>query len=181
MTIVFALAVTGQPTLLNQVASWGGVASAVVLVIGLMMMRGRASPRASAGFMGLSIAILVLEAAYAGVDPITTPSNGLVAFDVGLVLIGDVAALAGGLLLGTSLGPLTGGSGPGRASGYTFLAGGILQMVAGMPDVVGIVTNSTSLGDIGHALDAVAGLVYVVLGPILLYLAVRRLRKKMSA
>lgn len=147
----------------------------------MMMMRGRASPRASAGFLGLSTAILLLETAYVGVDPISTPSNGLVALDVGLVLIGDVAALAAGLLLGTSLGSLTGRSGLGSASGYTFLVGGILQIAAGIPDVDGIVTNSTSLGDIGHALDAVAGLVYVVLGPILLYLTVRHLRKRKMA
>lgn len=177
LSIVFAFAMTGQPTLFNLVMSLGGVAAMVAFAIGLLLLRAGAGRRASAGFAGLAIAVLALAAAYSAVDPLQTPGSAWQVLDVLLVLVGDVAALAGGILLGASLGSLTGRLGIGRASGVAFLVGGILQMAAGIPDAGGIIANSTSLGDIGHVLDGAAGLVYVVAGPVLLYLAVRRLQK----
>lgn len=175
LSILLAFAITGEPTLFNLMVSIGGLAAIVVFAIGLLLLRSGAGRRASAGFIGIVISVLVLGVGYTTVDPLQTAGSVWQALDLLLVLVGDVAALAGGVLLGVSLGSQAGGS-LGKASGYVFLVGGILQMGAGIPDSGAILMESTYLGDVGHVLDGIAGIVFVVIGPALLYIAIRRLR-----
>lgn len=180
LAIVFAFVITGEQTLFNLIMSVAGVLAIITFAAGLFLLRGGAGPRASRGFLGIIVSVLALLAAYTGVDPIQTSGSIWQGLDFLLVLVGDVAALIGGVLLGTSLGALSGGSGLGKASGYAFLVGGVFQMGAGVPDLGSIMTESTSLGDMGHILDGLAGIVFVIIGPALLYVAVRRLRAASS-
>ncbi len=177
LAIVFAFAMTGEQTLFNEVVSMGGLAAIIAFAIGLLLYRRGAGQKASMGFLGLVVSVLVLGVGYAAVDPIQTAGTTWQGLDFVLVLVGDVAALVGGILLGISLGSLAGGSVFAKASGYAFLVGGVIQMGAGLPDLGSIVTESSSLGDIGHMLDGLAGIVFVVIGPAFLYVAVRQARR----
>ncbi len=174
LSIVFAFAQTDTPTLLNL----GTGAATIMFAVGLVMLSRNAGRRASAGFLAFAAGVVTLTAAYTTVDPLAISGSAWVPLDASLVLVGDVAALVGGVLLGISLGPLAGGSGLGKGAAYAFLAGGILQMLAGMADVPGIITGSADLGNIGHVLDGLSGIVYVAVAPALLVIVVRRLRAR---
>ena len=170
----FVLFGSGQATLI-ALANAGIVATSVLFIIGLLVLRRGATPKASAGFVAFAISTAALTIASAAIDPLSASSGSWAALDILLIVVGSVAALAGGLFLVASLASLTTGSALGRAAGYVFLVGGILQMVAGGPDAAGMAMNSTYLQNVTSAFYGIAGLLFTVLGPILLYVAVRKL------
>ena len=167
---------SGQSTLV-VLANVGLVVTGILFIIGLILLRQGATPNASAGFAAFAITGASLTIASSAVDSVSTSGGAWAALDVLLIMVGSVAALVGGLYLATSLSSLTSRSGLGKAAGYAFLAGGILQMAAGVPDSAGIALNSVVLENIGNPFYGIAGLLFTVLAPILLYLAVRRLRR----
>ncbi len=176
----FVLFDSGQPALV-ALANVGIVATSAVFIIGLLLLRQGASPNASVGFLAFVISVAALTIASVVVDPLSASGGTLAALDIVLIVLGSVAALAGGLFLVTSLGALTTGSGIGRAAGYVFLVGGIFQMVAGGPDAAGIALNSKYLENVTGPFYGLAGLLFTVLGPILLYLAVHRIHRNITS
>ncbi|MDG6921782.1 MAG: hypothetical protein JRN67_00640 [Nitrososphaerota archaeon] len=170
----FVLFDSGQATLI-ALANAGIAAASVLFIIGLLVLRAGATPKASAGFVAFAISTAALTIASAAVDSLAASGGSWAALDILLILVGSVAALAGGLFLVASLASLTTGTVLGRAAGYIFVVGGILQMVAGAPDAAGMAMNSTYLQNVTSAFYGIAGLLFTVLGPILLYVAVRKL------
>ena len=172
---------TSQTGLVMDLAGLGLVVFGIVFAVGLLMLRSGVGPRASAGFVGYAIATLALVVASSLLDPYEGTSSLATGLDVLAIVVGSTAALAGGILLFSPLSSLTGRSGPGRASAYVFLLGGILQMVAGSGESAGIVLNSADLRNFVNPFYGIAGLFFAVAGPILLYFAVRRLRRSSLA
>ena len=168
---------SSQTGLAFDLAALGLVVFGIILAVGFLMLRSGAGPMASAGFAGYAIAALALVIASSLLDPYTGTNGLATGLDALVILVGSTAALAGGVLLFSPLGSLTNRSGLGRASAYVFLVGGVLQMVAGLPDSAGMIVNSTALTNFAQPFYGIAGLFFAVAGPVLLYLAVGRLRK----
>lgn len=171
---------SSQTGLAMYLAGLGLVVFGIVFAVGLLILRSGAGPKASAGFVGYAIAALALVVASSLLDPFMGTSSLATGLDVLAIMVGSIAAVVGGVLLFSPLGSLTGQSGLGRASAYVFLVGGILQMVAGGGESAGVVLNSADLTNFAQPFYGIAGLFFAVAGPVLLYLAVRRLRRNTS-
>ena len=167
---------SSQPMLI-ALANAGLIVTGALFIIGLLLLRRGAAPKASAGFAAFAITGVSLTIEASAVDPLSASGGAWAALAILLIMVGSVAALVGGLYLVTSLGSLVSGSTLGKGAGYAFLVGGILQMAAGVPDSAGIALNSAVLENIGNPFYGIAGLLFTVLAPILLYLAARRHRK----
>ena len=168
---------SSQTGVAYDLAALGLVVFGIVFAVGLLMLRSGAGSKASAGFVGYAIAALALVVASSLLDPYVGTDGIATGLDVLAILIGSTAALAGGVLLFSPLDSLTGKSGLGRASAYVFLVGGVLQMVAGGGESAGWILSSADLRSATDPFYGIAGLIFAVVGPVLLYLAVRRLRQ----
>lgn len=142
------------------VADIGSAISAAIFFAGMVVLARRAGSALSAGFLSFGVGVFgfVLSGIAVGLA-----SNVL-------LVIATIAAIAGGILVGTSLGRKVSTT-TGRATAYVFLAGGLFTSGAGILTLLGLFTSEMTL------MFGVSGILWVIVGPILLYFAARKFKQ----
>lgn len=144
----------------GDVADIGGVISAAIFAAGMVVLARRAGSALSAGFLSFGVGVFGF---------VLSGIAGGLASDL-LLLIATITAIAGGILVGISLGRKVSTT-TGRATAYVFLVGGLFTSGAGILTLLGLFTSDMTL------MFGVSGILWVVVGPILLYLATRQFKQ----